>query len=260
MQRLKDRVAIITGGGTGIGKSIALAYAREGAHTVLVGRRQPLLDDVAKQVRATGRKALTIQADASKEPLVKDMVARATKEFGRVDIMVNNAGGAGVVKNTVDMSLAEFQEVWEQNMISTMLCTREVLKHMIPAKRGIIINFSSNAAKGGFPMRSHYSATKAAIIAYTASVAREVGKYNIRVSCIMPGPVMTEALMEGFAARAKALGVPTEQIVNERVGLSPMGRMPTSDECANLAIFLASDESSFETGQNYHITGGGITY
>ncbi|MBI2847475.1 MAG: SDR family oxidoreductase [Chloroflexi bacterium] len=254
--RLKDQVAIITGGGTGIGKAIALAYAREGAHSVVVGRTPSTIEETAKEVKALGRKAIAIPTDVAFEEQVKAMVDKTLQEFGKVDILVNNAGIPGRVADVVDEDVEDWNRVLAVNLTGPMLCSREVLKYMIPLRRGVIINISSSAGKRGIAMRSPYCSTKWGLNGFNQSLAMEVGHRNIRVNAICPGNVTGERIERMIARTCQATGLPREQVMKQMVAGSPMGRMVTPEEVAALAVFLASDESSGMTGLLIDVSAG----
>jgi len=260
--RLTNKVAIITGGGTGIGKAIALAFASEGAVTVLVARTQCRLEEVANQIRSKGGKATAISTDISDENQVLKMVAQTLNKYGQIDILVNNSDVRGATANVVDINLDDWNGVLATNLTGTMLCTREVLKKMIPCQSGNIINISTNAAAGGVgvPMRSPHSASKWGVIAFTKTLAMEVGKHNIRVNCIAPGRVEGERLKRGIRADAEANGLAYEdlheQIQNRVVTEVALRRMLPAAEVASVAVFLASNESSGLTGQTISVDAG----
>jgi NAD(P)-dependent dehydrogenase (short-subunit alcohol dehydrogenase family) len=203
--KLKDKVAIITGGGTGIGKAISLALANEGAAVVVAARNFSRLKEVAKDIKSRGGKAKAIQTDISDHEQVKRMVAQTIDEFGQIDILVNNAA-RGTFNNAdvVDMNLDEWHDSLAINLTGIMFCSREVLKYMIPRKSGNIINISSVAGISGVPKESPYVASKWGVIGFTETVAIEAGKFGIRVNCISPGATRTQEF-EGFGCRCRYL-------------------------------------------------------
>jgi fengycin family lipopeptide synthetase B len=187
--RLEDKVAIVTGGGRGIGKAISTAFASEGATVVIAARTSSSLDDTVEQIKSGGGRAKPIQTDVSDEKQVKRLVAETIEDYGKVDILVNNSGIGGPTANVVDLRLQEWNEVLAINLTGSMLCAREVLKHMIPRKRGNIVNIGSDGGRFGYPMRSPYCVSKWGIIGLTETLAVEVGQYDIRVNCISPAAV-----------------------------------------------------------------------
>ena len=149
MMRLKDKIAIVTGGGKGIGRTISLAFASEGATVVMAARGLSHLEQTAEEIRSRNGKVLDIQTNVANEEQVQQMVAKTLREFGQIDILVNNSGIIGPVASVVDMKLDAWNETLAINLTGAMLCSREVLKHMIPRKRGTIINISSEGGRGG---------------------------------------------------------------------------------------------------------------
>src|SRR5512143_2009196 len=172
LPRLKDRVAIVTGGGKGIGKAISLAFSREGAIVVAAGRTLSALQETCDEITSKGGRAKPIRADVSVEEQVVRMVSEAVKEFGKVDILVNNSGVAGVTIRVADMDLTKWNETIAIDLTGSMLCAREVLKYMIPRRSGNIINIASEAGRSGdgrsgFPLRGAYCSSKMGVIGLT---------------------------------------------------------------------------------------------
>jgi NAD(P)-dependent dehydrogenase (short-subunit alcohol dehydrogenase family) len=253
--RLKDRVAVVAGGSAGIGKATCELLAREGAKVVVVARTQPRLDLALHDVRRCGE-AIAAEADVQNEADVRRLFDTVIRAYGRVDILAAVAGyGGRVVKPVAELSLIEWNEVFAGNMVNTFLCCREALKHMIPARRGAIVTFSSSAAETGNVNRSAYSAAKAGVVSFTRALAREVGQYNIRVNCISP-VASTEKLRSGLSAQAERTGVPLEQIERGIASGAALGRMPTPEEVARGVLYLVSDDSSAVTGQTIDINCG----
>jgi 3-oxoacyl-[acyl-carrier protein] reductase len=241
---LKDRTAFITGGSQGIGRACALALAETGADVAVAGRNLENLNGVVQEVQALGRKALAIQVDVSDPAQVKTAFAEHVKHFSRLDILVNNAG---VAKDTLllRMKLEEWDTVVNTNLKGAFLCSQEGIKLMLRQRYGRIINISSVVGHTGNAGQVNYVASKAGLEGLTRALALEVASRNITVNAIAPGFIdtaMTEGLPE--AAKAKLL---------ERI---PAGRMGTDREVACGVRFLASDESSYITGQVLHINGG----
>ena len=188
--RLKDQVGIITGGGRGIGRAIALAFAKEGAHIAVVARTESEIEAVARQIGDLGARAIAIKTDISQENQVEAMVQKVMDEFGRIDILVNNAGFAKL------MYIQEIQtDIWDLtmnvNLRGIMLCTRAVFKNMIKQRSGYIINISSGSGKRGSAMYSIYATSKFGVMGFTESLAAEGRQYSIKASVICPGPVAT---------------------------------------------------------------------
>src|SRR4030042_13594 len=198
------RVAIVTGGGYGIGKAIALALAREGADVTVAARTEPALKAVAREIEGIGRKSLVIVTDLLQPDAPAAIVEKTLKKFGKIDILVNNSGAEGPIKPVAEMDLKGWDDLLKVNLTGAMLCSRYVLeKSMIPHQSGVIINLSSASGRRGYATRSAYCSSKFAIIGFTQSLASEVGKYGIRVNAIAPGPVEGERIDGVFTIAAK---------------------------------------------------------
>jgi NAD(P)-dependent dehydrogenase (short-subunit alcohol dehydrogenase family) len=252
--RLKDKVTIITGGGQGIGKAIAKAFVQEGATVVLAARTLSNLEAAVKEFQAMGGKAMAIQTDVTDEKQVIRMVSETIKAYGKIDILVNNSGIGGPTCNVVDMKLEEWNQILAIDLTGSMLCAREVLKHMIPRKGGIIINLGaeggrSGDGRSGYPMRAGYCCAKMGVIGLTETLAQEVGEYNIRVNCISAAAVKGDRFVRVITGRANALGIPFEEALDREMRNYSLKRPTEEYELGNLAVFLASDESSGITGQ-----------
>jgi len=244
LTKLKDKVAIVTGSGRGIGRAIALAFAREGADVVALSRTQSEVMETATQVGALGRRALALEAGVSKKEDVERVVRSTMHEFGKVDVLVNNAGILGPVGPVVDNDVEEWIRTININLIGTFLCTKMVLPIMIERRRGKIINLSGGGATGPRPRFSAYAASKAAVVRFTETLAEEVKEFNIQVNAIAPGALSTrmhnQVLAVGEAAGDEELAL--SRRVKE-------GRGTPFEVPAGLAVFLASDESDGLTGR-----------
>ncbi len=252
-----DRVAVIGGGSAGIGKATCLLLAKEGAKVVLVARTEPRLGNALKDIQEIGGDAIAIQADIRNEEDVRRVFDTTRATYGKVDIAVPLAhtGGPQPLKPAVDLSLDEWNNVFLGNSVATFLCVREALKHMIPARSGAIVTFSSSAADVGLQDRCAYSAAKAAVVAFTRTVAREVGRYNIRINCISPA-ADTEGLRAGMSAQAERSGVDFDKLYASIGEGTALGRIPSSEDVAHGVRFLVSDESQGMTGQTLDINCG----
>jgi 3-oxoacyl-[acyl-carrier protein] reductase len=239
MQRLEDKIAVVTGASKGIGKAIALALAHEGASVVVTARTTQAIKALADQIGQMGREAVAVTADLSVERDIARIADGALKRFGRIDILVNNAGIIHPPINLVDFDTLLWREVIEVNLTAAALLTKAVLPSMIEKRTGKIINISSVGGRKGGKGRSAYRATKAGLISLTESVAAEVKQYGIDVNCICPGGVDTEGYRQVFG-KSKA--------ENPRLMLPK--------EIAELAVFLASDASSSITGTAIDALGG----
>ena len=252
--RLKDKVAIITGGGYGIGKAIAKAFVQEGATVVLAATTLPKLKETEKELQAMGGKVMAVQTDVRDEKQIKHMVDETIKAFGKIDILVNNSGIGGPTCNVVDMKLDEWNNILSIDLTGSMLCSREALKHMIPRKTGVVINLAaeggrSGDGRSGYPMRAGYCCAKMGVIGLTETLAQEVGEYNIRVNAISAAAVKGDRFIRVIQGRADALKIPFEQALNNEMRNYSLKRPAEENELASVAVFLASEESSAITGQ-----------
>jgi NAD(P)-dependent dehydrogenase (short-subunit alcohol dehydrogenase family) len=252
--RLQNKVAIITGGGRGIGRAISSAFAAEGASVVMAARTRSVLEEAAEEIRAQGGNAKAIQTDITDEKQIERMVSKTIQVYGRIDILVNNSGIAGPTTNVVDLDLAAWNEVFAVDVTGAMLCAKHVLKHMIPQKSGVIINIVSEGGRSGdgrsgYPMRSPYCCSKAGLIALTETLSIEVGEFNIRVNAISPAAVRGERIINVVKGRSEATGLPFEEVMGKLVENYSLKRPAEESEIAAAAVFLASDESSAITGQ-----------
>jgi NAD(P)-dependent dehydrogenase (short-subunit alcohol dehydrogenase family) len=244
---LTGRVTVVTGAGRGIGRAIALAFARAGSDVVVVARTVSEIEATAAEIKALGRRALAIQADVGDSSSVSRMVADARSHFGKIDVLVNNVGGRAP-SPLLEMS----EEVWDQaiklNLKSCFLCSKEVGRLMATQRTGNIINISSEAAFATDPNVAHYGTAKAAVNHLTRAFAVELAPYNIRVNAIAPGSIDVGLGLDYYSR------FPEQK--NVRMKLIPMGRFGRAEEVARVAVFLASDASSYMTGVILRVSGG----
>lgn len=249
--QLEGKVAIITGGGSGIGRAMALLFAREGAAVVIGDVNEAAARQVADEARATGGSALFETVDVTQSGDCHRLTQRALKEFGRIDILVNNAG---IIRRATVLDLSE--EVWDRvmavNIKSIYLLSREVIPQMETQGRGSIINTASGWGLAGGPRAVVYCASKGAVVLLTKAMAIDHGP-KIRVNCICPGDTDTHMLR----AEAAQLGEDADRFAAD-AARRPLGRVGTPDEIAQAALYLASDASSFVTGTALVVDGGGL--
>jgi NAD(P)-dependent dehydrogenase (short-subunit alcohol dehydrogenase family) len=249
--KLKDKIAIVTGGGTGIGKAISLALASEGAAVVMTARNLSRLEQAAEDIKSRGGKAEAIQADISDHEQVKQMIAQTIKGFGHIDILVNNAArGTFNDADVVDMNLKEWHDSLAINLTGMMFCCREALKYIIPRKSGNIVNISSVAGISGVPKESPYAASKWGVIGLTETLAIEVGRFGIRVNCISPGATRTQEFEDWVRVSAADNGISYEEMMGRITDNNALKRIAEPSEIAACVVFLASDDSSAMTGHN----------
>jgi 3-oxoacyl-[acyl-carrier protein] reductase len=250
---LKGKVAIVTGGGRGIGEAISLAFAEEGTYVVVSDINIENAKSVSQKIVEMGSKAIPIQADVSQREEAAKIVAAAIQNFRKVDVLVNNAGispknADGGPPMTWEIRFEEWERVIGVNLNGTLFCSQEAVKDMLPRKSGAIINIASIAGKAPYePMATgaHYDASKAGIINLTQRLASEVAEYGIRVNAVAPGRIATP--MAKFASQK------WNQAMLDR---TPMGRFGTPQEIANAVVFLASEAASFITGETVNVNGG----
>ncbi len=258
MQELRDKVAIITGGGRGIGREIALAYGRAGAKIVIAARTVEPMQKTCADLERLGARAIHLRTDVAREADCARMAAETMKAFGRIDILVNNAGIAGPTKRITDMSLAEWQETIDIDLTGTWLASRAVLPTMDKQRSGNILNISSGAGRRGYPLRSPYAASKWAMIGLTQTIAGEWGTRGIRCNCICPGAIAGERIENVMRARAQALNQPYELVRAGFLSQAAMNRMASEEEVARVALFLVSDLAAGMTGQTINVDCGSI--
>ncbi|MFC1994455.1 SDR family NAD(P)-dependent oxidoreductase [Chloroflexota bacterium] len=249
-KRFRDKIAIVTGGSEGIGKSIALGLAREGAKVAIFARRLDVLKQAVEDIKGLGGEAMGLGIDVAISQQVNDGVHQVLERFSKVDILVNNAGG-----NTHMPFYQTTEDLWDHlialNLKSQFACCRAVLDNMIERNYGKIVAISSDAGRAGTGRGGAiYSACKGGIIAFTKSLAIELARYKINVNSIAPGFVETEALRERFAADPAKL--------EQGVSGIPMHRAGQPDEVTAAVLFLASDNASYITGQTLSVNGGVI--
>jgi NAD(P)-dependent dehydrogenase (short-subunit alcohol dehydrogenase family) len=227
--KLSGKVAIITGGSRGIGKAISLAFAREGAKVVVASRNKSHCKEVADKINTEGGEAISIQADVTSETDVARMVKQTKDKYQRIDVLVNNAAVILPYRAITELTLEEWNWMFNVNVTGPFLCSRAVIPEMITQRSGKIINLSSVGGRHGAAGRAPYRPTKAAIINLTECIAAEVKEFDIDVNAICPGPVDTDMIREAFGGKAPSTSMPPEYI-------------------AAVAVFLASDASKSITG------------
>jgi NAD(P)-dependent dehydrogenase (short-subunit alcohol dehydrogenase family) len=254
--KLEHQTAIVTGGGRGIGKAIALALAREGANVLVSGRHEDTLKQTAAEIRKLGRQALAIVTDVSQEKEVGAMVQSALREFGGVNILVNNAGIAGPTAPIANVSRKEWDETIAVNLTSAFLCSRAVLPGMIERRSGKIINISSVAGRMAYALRGPYAVSKWGMIGLTRTLAQEVGPHNIQVNAILPGPTAGERMQAVIDQRAQELGRSSAEVEKLYVEGTALKRMVDPEHVAAMAVFLVSGSGDSITGQAIDVTAG----
>lgn len=241
---LKDKVAIITGGARGIGREIALAYAREGAHISLCDVNAEALAETAKEIETLDRQVYTAVVDVTNFEQVEDFIKKTNETLGRIDVLVNNAG---VTRDglLLRMSEADWDLVLNINLKGAFNCTKAVSKIMMKQREGAIVNMASIIGVMGNAGQANYAASKGGLISFTKSIAKEFASRNVRANAIAPGFIQTEMTNKL-----------SEEVKGEMLKRIPLGKLGTVQDVANLAIFLGSNLSAYITGEVIKVDGG----
>lgn len=246
---VENKVIIVTGGGTGIGKYISLECAKAGAKMAIASRRLEHLEPIVKQIKDMGGQALAVVADVRKPDDIDNMVRKTIEEFGTIDVLVNNHG-ASFRSPLEEISLNGWNAVVSINLTGVFLCSKAVAKKFIEWKKpGNIISLSSIAGRDGSNLMAHYGAAKAGVINLTKTMALEWAKYGIRVNAIAPGFIETEGVKEVFGA----------EVVEKLAKKAPLGRAGRPEEIAYTVIYLASDASAYVHGETICVDGGPLS-
>ncbi|MEK9528588.1 MAG: SDR family NAD(P)-dependent oxidoreductase [Gammaproteobacteria bacterium] len=257
--KLEGRIAAVTGGSAGIGRGIAEAYLAEGASVAVMARNAEKAEKMLAEIGA-GDRLIFIQGDAMDQASVEGFVDQTAAHFGRVDILINNAGGAGDLQPTISLSDESFDECMKWNVYSTFWGTRRALKYMTEQSWGRIINISSMEGKHGKPVLTAYTTAKHAINGMTKSVAREVGTQGITVNAICPGLVITDIVRDNGPNTAEAMGMTFDEMVDLFSKEAAIERPNTVEEVAAVAVLLASDLGGGITGALMSVDGGTAQY
>jgi NAD(P)-dependent dehydrogenase (short-subunit alcohol dehydrogenase family) len=260
--RLKGKIAIVTGAGSGLGKATAQLFAQEGARVVVADISQRRAEAVAAEINGKTRrkKTIALRADVAKKEEVEALVAEVRKQLGPINVLVNNAGIAQI-KNFLDISPEEWQRMLDVHMKGTFLCTQAVIPDMIAAKWGRIINTASVAGMEGGPQNAHYAAAKAAIIGFTRSLALEFARSGITVNAVAPGLIenilqAVQGQAEGSTVAGNIPSAKAEQVMQYFLRRIPMRQLGRPIDIAYAHLYLASDEAAYVTGQVLSPNGG----
>ncbi len=257
---LNNKVAVVTGGGRGIGRAIALACAEAGADLVLASRSLDALEETRAEIMRLGREALVVPTDVTHEESVRNLAERTLARFGRVDILINNSGVTGPVKPLWEVTLEEWNETFAVNVTGAYLCCRAFLPAMIERRSGSIILISSMTGKRPLYGRATYAAGKLGLVGMARTLAWEVGEYGIRVNVVSPGAVAGERLEGVFRSQAQAQGISVEEARHIFTAGSPLGRLVPPNDIADAVVFLASDRAASITGEDLNVSAGVVMY
>lgn len=245
MDRLKDKIAVVTGGAQGIGKAIAETLAQHGAHVVVADIKLEKAEATAQAIAAsTGRRAIAVQGNVADSESAKAMIDRAIEEFGRIDILINNAG---TTRDNLIMRISEadWDLVLSINLKGAFNCSKAAVRPMMKQRSGRIVNISSVSGLAGQAGQTNYSSSKAGLIGFTKALAKEVGSRGITVNAVAPGFIETD-LTKDLPAELKEMAIKN----------TPLGRWGVPQDIANAVAFLVSDEAAFITGQVLSVDGG----
>jgi NAD(P)-dependent dehydrogenase (short-subunit alcohol dehydrogenase family) len=256
MERLKTKVAVITGGEQGIGKQTALLFAQEGADLAILGLVSDELELVRKDVETLSRRCLVYQVNVADEGQVNEAVQASLKSLGRIDVLINNAAVLGSTAPVAELSVQSWKEEIAVNLTGSFLCCKAVLPGMIEQKSGKIINITSVGGQRAYPLRSSYAVSKAGLIALTRTLAAEVGSYNIRVNAVAPGPVRGNRMKRVIEKRAGSTGQSIAETEQSYLRALALGRMVEEEDIARMALFLGSKEGDNITGQVFNVCSG----
>ncbi|MFF5259336.1 SDR family oxidoreductase [Actinomadura viridis] len=256
---LEGKIAVITGAGPGLGRTLAVLLAREGADVALAARTGSTLESIAAAVRAEGREALAVPTDVSRPDQVRRLADTVVARFGRVDVLVNAAFPGTHRRNVLDMD-EEYLERWRSAVeiaaYGTLLSCRYFAPHMVAAGGGSIVNLTSMSSRTGYAGRSDYAAGKAAVHLLSHCLADELGPAGVRVNCVAPGWIASEVLDEWMRARAAAEGVAIEDVRARDVAAMALRRIATEEDVARAVLHLASDHSRSTTGATLDVNAG----
>lgn len=253
--KLEGEVALVTGGGQGMGRGIALRFAQEGADIVIFDLTSEHMAGVIQEIQALGRRAWPIAIDIADSQRIHATVKDVIDQWGHIDILVNNAG-IGESKPFLEQTADDWRKIYDVNVFGLIHCCHAVLPTMVQRKHGNIINISSTAGKLGRPYSTHYGSSKAAVINLTQSLATEFAPQGIRVNAICPGFVLTDHWKERSLQIAQIRGMTPKEVIRQRTAVIPLGRPQTPEDVANIATFLVSKEAEAMTGQAINVTGG----
>jgi NAD(P)-dependent dehydrogenase (short-subunit alcohol dehydrogenase family) len=251
----KDKVVLVTGSTRGIGRGIALAFAREGAKVAVNGTKTDLCQKVVDEVNGAGGAGLALPGDITDTDVVKDLFQKVMGKYGQLDILVNNAGII-YVEDLIDTTDEQWDRTMAVNCRGVFLCSREAARHMVERKSGKILNVASQLGKSGVAKYTHYCASKFAVVGFTQALAKELAPHGINVNAVCPGIVDTDMMDEEIEVFIKVTGKSEDELREDFLRMIPLGRYEAPDDVANLVLFLVSEDAAYITGQSINVTGG----
>ncbi len=254
--KLEQQVAIVTGGGRGIGKQIAVSLAVEGAKVALASPDEDELVETAAQIVDSGGQAIAIVTDITEESQVSAMVRQVHERFGKVDILVNNSGIAGPTAPVADVERSDWDQVMAVNLTGAMLCAKAVIPDLIANRFGKIVNISSIAGRIGYALRSPYAVSKWGLIGLSMALAKELAEYNVQVNAICPGPVEGPRMDRVLEDRARELDQTLEEVKEDYLNQMALHRLTRPEDVADLVLHLVSKSGDNITGQAIDVSAG----
>ena len=256
MDLLKGNVAVITGASKGIGRVMSRLFASEGAAVICAARSADLVKETVALITKDGGRAIAVVADAAKEADVKRMVAEGVQAFGKIDLLVNNAGDGGPTKKVQDYTEEDWFYTINSGLTSSYMCIRFCVPEMIKAGGGAIVNISSGAGRRGLPFRIGYCSAKAGQVGMTYGMALELAPHNITVNCVAPGAVEGDRIDSVIAGQARVRGITEAQMRQAMIEQSPLKRMVTADDIATATLFFCGPHARNISGQVLPVNAG----
>ena len=253
---LEGRAAVVSGIGPGTGRSIALAFAREGADVALAARTAAALAEVGADVRALGRRAVAVPTDVTRPEDCRRLVETARAELGRIDVLVNNAFRAAPYDTVEQASMDDWRKIFDVNLFGSIQLSQAVIPHMKAQGGGSIVMINSMSVRVIEPHFGSYAASKGALLTAAQTMAKELGPHGIRVNSVVPGYIWGPALEGYFKQLAKEQGTTPEAVYRSIASRTSLGRIPDADDIAGAVVFLASDLARAITGQSLDVNGG----
>ena len=255
---LEDKVAIVSGIGPGMGRDIALAFAREGADLALAARTAKKLEEVEAEVKALGRRVIAVPTDITQAEDCRRLVDATTKELGRVDVLVNNAFHPGTYVLVEDADLEAWRLPFDVNVLGSLRLTQQVIPVMKARGGGSVVMINSMVIREPLPTMVDYAASKGALMVATQGLARELGPHRIRVNSVVPGYIWGPSLEWYFREQAQQRGITAQEVYDEVAAQTALGHIPTSEEIAGAVVFFASDLARVITGQSLDVNAGQV--